>query len=235
MIEPRSAREAAHPEDKSDPQILGMYCRIAAEIGADLVKCIYPGSTQAMAQVIDGCPAPVLVAGGSRAASTQDAYQRAESAIAAGAAGLVFGRNIYECADPALELERYRQIVQSPPTPMILTVTPNIALDRLVVVHGFQPGQQSRAQSGFYPGGRFRRPRFAYHSILGRRQPGYRLPGRAYRGSVAGSRSPGRLELPGCADRRETRQSYCIIDPQQGSQVESVEAGPPARPPTWSA
>jgi class I fructose-bisphosphate aldolase len=114
MIEPRSARETAHPEDKSDPQLLGMYCRIAAEIGADLVKCIYPGSTSAMLEVIEGCPAPVLIAGGSKAATAQAAYQRAESAIAAGAAGLVFGRNIYECADPAQELERYRQIVHGP-------------------------------------------------------------------------------------------------------------------------
>jgi class I fructose-bisphosphate aldolase len=111
MIEPRSAREAAHPEDKSDPQLLAMYCRIAAEIGADLVKCIYPGSTAAMAQVVEGCPAPVLVAGGSKADSPHEAYQRAESSIAAGAAGLVFGRNIYERPDPAQELERYRQIV----------------------------------------------------------------------------------------------------------------------------
>lgn len=115
MIEPRSAREAAHPEDKSDPQLLAMYCRIAAEIGADLVKCIYPGSTAAMAQVIDGCPAPVLVAGGSKADSPQAAYQRAQGAIAAGAAGLVFGRNIYERPDPAQELERYRQIVHGSP------------------------------------------------------------------------------------------------------------------------
>jgi class I fructose-bisphosphate aldolase len=111
MIEPRSAREVNHPQDKSDPGLIGMYCRIAAEIGADLVKCIYAGSTQAMSQVIEGCPAPVLVAGGSRTATAEIAYQRAESAIDAGAAGLVFGRNIYECPDPAQELERYRQIV----------------------------------------------------------------------------------------------------------------------------
>jgi fructose-bisphosphate aldolase, class I len=114
MIEPRSAREANHPEDKSDPQILGLYCRVAAEIGADLVKCIYPGSSAAMAQVIEGCPAPVLVAGGSKAAAPEAAYQRAKSAMAAGAAGLVFGRNIYEAADPAGELERYRRIVHGP-------------------------------------------------------------------------------------------------------------------------
>ena len=95
MIEPRSAREATHTQDKSDPELIGMYCRIAAEIGADLVKCIYAGSTGVMAQVIEGCPVPVLVAGGSKAATAEIAYQKAESAIDAGAAGLVFGRNIY--------------------------------------------------------------------------------------------------------------------------------------------
>ena len=67
MIEPRSAREATHKEDKTDPALLALYCRISAEIGADFVKCIYPGSTAAFAQVVDGCPAPVLLAGGARA------------------------------------------------------------------------------------------------------------------------------------------------------------------------
>ena len=36
-----------------------MYCRIAAEIGADIVKCVYPGSTDTMTEVVRGCPAPV--------------------------------------------------------------------------------------------------------------------------------------------------------------------------------
>jgi class I fructose-bisphosphate aldolase len=111
MIEPRSAREALHPEDKTDPKILGLYCRVSAEIGADLVKCIHPGDEEALRSVIEGCPAPVLVAGGSRAEKPEHAYARAESAMHAGAAGLVYGRNIYEASDPAAELERYLQIV----------------------------------------------------------------------------------------------------------------------------
>ena len=111
MIEPRSARESAHPEDKTDPALLAMYCRIAAEIGADMVKCIYPGSREALAQVVAGCPAPVLVAGGARSANAETAYQQAREAMAAGAAGLVYGRNIYQADDPGGELDRYLQIV----------------------------------------------------------------------------------------------------------------------------
>jgi class I fructose-bisphosphate aldolase len=111
MIEPRSARETTHPEDKSDVKIMAMYCRIAAEIGADVVKCIDPGNPAALGQIVSGCPAPVLIAGGPKEANPAQAYERAQNAIQAGAAGLVFGRNIYQAEDPAAELARYRQIV----------------------------------------------------------------------------------------------------------------------------
>jgi class I fructose-bisphosphate aldolase len=94
---------------------MALYCRIAAEVGADLVKCIYPGSAKGLHTVIEGCPAPVLLAGGSRAQDPDIAYARAREAIQAGAAGLVFGRNIYEADDPAAELDRYRMIVHGNP------------------------------------------------------------------------------------------------------------------------
>ena len=65
MIEPRSARERTNAEDKTT-RLLAMYCRISAEIGADIVKCIYPGNVEALRTVVEGCPAPLLVAGGAR-------------------------------------------------------------------------------------------------------------------------------------------------------------------------
>lgn len=111
MIEPRSARETTHPEDKSDAKLMAMYCRIAAEIGADVVKCIDPGNAAALEQIVSGCPVPVLIAGGLKEANPAQAYERAQKAIEVGAAGLVFGRNIYQAEDPAAELTRYRQIV----------------------------------------------------------------------------------------------------------------------------
>ncbi len=111
IIEPRSARERRNAEDKSNPELLAMYCRISAEIGADIVKCIYPGNVEALRTVVQGCPAPVLVAGGAKADKPEDAYRQAQSAMESGAAGLVFGRNIYESNKPAAELAHYRKIV----------------------------------------------------------------------------------------------------------------------------
>ena len=111
MIEPRSARERANAEHKTDAQLLAFYCRIAAEIGADLVKCIYPGGAEPLRVVVRGCPVPLLVAGGAKADKAENAYRQARSAMQAGAAGLVFGRNVYEADDPSAELARYRAIV----------------------------------------------------------------------------------------------------------------------------
>jgi class I fructose-bisphosphate aldolase len=111
MIEPRSARETTHPEDKTDPALLSMYCRISAEIGADIVKCIYPGNLQALTQVVLACPVPLLLAGGSKAEQPELAYEKAQIAMESGAAGLVFGRNIFEAADPAAEVARFRHII----------------------------------------------------------------------------------------------------------------------------
>ncbi|HTP01531.1 MAG TPA: hypothetical protein VMJ64_09165 [Anaerolineales bacterium] len=117
MVEPRSAREKRLPSDKIDAEVLGYMCRVAAELGADLVKCIHPGSLEKLQSVIAGCPVPVLVAGGARAGKPDDAYERARLAMQAGAAGLVYGRNIYEAADPAAELEKYLRIVHGPMSP----------------------------------------------------------------------------------------------------------------------
>ena len=111
MIEPRSARQAQHPEDNSDPNVMSTYCRIAAELGADLVKSIHPGATKDLRRIVMTCPAPVLVAGGPRQGDPEEAYAKAQSAMDAGAAGLVFGRHIYEAPDPSIELARYERIV----------------------------------------------------------------------------------------------------------------------------
>ena len=37
-------------------QLLAMYCRISAEIGADIVKCIYPGNVEALRTVFRDVP-----------------------------------------------------------------------------------------------------------------------------------------------------------------------------------
>lgn len=111
MIEPRSARERTRPAERHDPAVGAYLARLAAEIGADIVKVIHPGSREALAQVVDGCPAPVLLAGGSEAEDPERGDTLAADAVATGCRGLVFGRAIVRADDPAAALARYRAIV----------------------------------------------------------------------------------------------------------------------------
>ncbi len=75
--------------------------RAAAELGADLVQVPHPGPADQVRAVVRGCPVPVLVTGGPRAASATAFLDRVESAMAGGAAGLCVGRNLFQHPDPA--------------------------------------------------------------------------------------------------------------------------------------
>jgi len=69
--------------------------RIGAEAGADFLKIHYVGPVDAYRQqVTESCYVPVLVLGGPAKDDARDALQMAADAIASGARGVVFGRNI---------------------------------------------------------------------------------------------------------------------------------------------
>lgn len=70
--------------------------RLAAEMGADLVKVGYPGSINAMAEVVSGCFIPVLIAGGEKCADNQQTLQIVGQAIDGGAVGVCMGRNVFQ-------------------------------------------------------------------------------------------------------------------------------------------
>ncbi|MBB5020222.1 putative phospho-2-dehydro-3-deoxyheptonate aldolase [Chitinivorax tropicus] len=74
--------------------------RLAAEMGADLVKVVYPGSAEAMREVVEGCFIPVLIAGGEKA-SNAEALSMVEQAMKGGAAGVCMGRNLFQQANMA--------------------------------------------------------------------------------------------------------------------------------------
>jgi len=78
------------------PDIQRNGARIAAELGADVVKAFY---TEDFAALISCCPVPVILAGGPKG---QDVLDMARAALAAGAKGLAFGRNIFQHQQPAL-------------------------------------------------------------------------------------------------------------------------------------
>jgi len=111
IIEPRHSLERRQPELKTDPSIMQLYCRISAEIGADVVKCIWSGSVQSMSEIVESCPVPVLMAGGARQDTPVLALDLAREAMDAGCKGLVFGRNIYQAGRPAEVLDKLRTVV----------------------------------------------------------------------------------------------------------------------------
>jgi len=70
--------------------------RVGAELGADIVKVSYTGSVESFAEVVNGCPVPVVIAGGPKMDSDEDIFKMVEGALQAGACGLSIGRNAFQ-------------------------------------------------------------------------------------------------------------------------------------------
>jgi DhnA family fructose-bisphosphate aldolase class Ia len=74
--------------------------RAAMETGADVVKTFYTGDAESFRAVTENCPVPIVVLGGERAANDQELLQNVRNALAAGAAGVAIGRNIWGHGQP---------------------------------------------------------------------------------------------------------------------------------------
>jgi class I fructose-bisphosphate aldolase len=70
--------------------------RIGAELGADVVKTVYTGDPQSFRRVVQSCPVPLVVAGGPRMTTDMEVLELGEKSMKAGAAGLSFGRNVFQ-------------------------------------------------------------------------------------------------------------------------------------------
>ncbi len=88
-------------KDQKDAAKLATVCRIAAELGADLIKTQYPGTPEGMRKISAGCPVPVLVLGGPAVDDMKVVEEFTKGAIAGGARGAIFGRNIWQRKDVA--------------------------------------------------------------------------------------------------------------------------------------
>jgi len=96
MIYPRGEKIA----NEYDPDVLKHAARLGAELGADLVKISYSGSTESFREVVAGCPVPVVIAGGEKMESDKEILEVVKGAMDAGGAGVSIGRNIFQHRDP---------------------------------------------------------------------------------------------------------------------------------------
>jgi len=92
MVYPRG-KDISNPYDVD---LLKHVARVGAEMGADVVKVNYTGDESTFREVVRGCPAPVLIAGGPKLESERAVLSMVESAMAAGARGISIGRNIWQ-------------------------------------------------------------------------------------------------------------------------------------------
>jgi DhnA family fructose-bisphosphate aldolase class Ia len=74
--------------------------RVGAELGADIVKVNYTGSPDTFREVVEGCPVPVVIAGGEKVETDRDLLEMVAGALKAGAAGVSIGRNAFQHKDP---------------------------------------------------------------------------------------------------------------------------------------
>ncbi|AHF75777.1 Deoxyribose-phosphate aldolase\phospho-2-dehydro- 3-deoxyheptonate aldolase [Sodalis praecaptivus] len=110
IIEPRSALEGVDP-DALSAKVMSLYCRIAADLGADLVKALWPGSVEAFGQITDTCYTPILLAGGAGGDDPLSTLQLASDAMQAGAKGVMFGRRVFRAEQPAQVLSALAAVV----------------------------------------------------------------------------------------------------------------------------
>ncbi len=80
--------------------------RLAVELGADMVKTMCPGPSEAFAEVAAACPAPVVALGGPKVDDVDQVVAHAAGVVAAGGRGVAFGRNVWGADDPATLVRR---------------------------------------------------------------------------------------------------------------------------------
>jgi predicted phospho-2-dehydro-3-deoxyheptonate aldolase len=83
-----------------DVNLVKHAARVGAELGADIVKVNYTGSPDTFREVVEGCPVPVVIAGGEKVETDEELLEMVAGALKAGASGASIGRNAFQHVDP---------------------------------------------------------------------------------------------------------------------------------------
>ena len=94
--------------EKRDARYLALSCRIAAELGARVVKTYW---CENFDKVVTGCPTPVIMAGGPRVDTELEVFDFIYDGMRRGAIGVNLGRNIWQNDFPVAMIKAIRAIV----------------------------------------------------------------------------------------------------------------------------
>ncbi|MFZ3115561.1 MAG: 3-hydroxy-5-phosphonooxypentane-2,4-dione thiolase [Syntrophales bacterium] len=94
--------------EKRDARYLALSCRIAAELGARVVKTYWCKDFE---KVVNGCPAPVVMAGGPKCETEQEVFEFVHDGMQRGAIGLNLGRNVWQHPHPVAMMRALQAII----------------------------------------------------------------------------------------------------------------------------
>jgi putative autoinducer-2 (AI-2) aldolase len=100
--------------EKRDARYLSLCSRIAAELGARVVKTYWCENFE---KVTGGCPVPVVMAGGPKVDTNLEVFEFVHDGIQKGAVGVNLGRNIWQSDHPVAMIKALRAIIHDNKTP----------------------------------------------------------------------------------------------------------------------
>jgi class I fructose-bisphosphate aldolase len=107
MIYPRGEKI----RDEFDVSVIQHAARVGNEMGADIVKVSYTGSSESFRKVVAGCSVPVVIAGGPKMDSDREILEMVKGSIDAGGAGVSIGRNVFQHPAPSRMVQAISTIV----------------------------------------------------------------------------------------------------------------------------
>jgi len=100
--------------EKRDARYLALASRIAAELGARLVKTYW---CENFDKVAEGCPVPVVMAGGPQVDTELEVFEFVHDGMQKGAIGVNLGRNVWKNDFPVAMIKALRAIIHANATP----------------------------------------------------------------------------------------------------------------------
>ena len=101
--------------EKRTARYLALSCRIAAELGARIVKTYY--CPEDFEKVTNGCPVPVVMAGGPKCETELEVFDFVYDGMKKGAIGVNLGRNVWQNPHPVAMMRALNAVVHDEATP----------------------------------------------------------------------------------------------------------------------
>ncbi|MGZ7160324.1 MAG: 2-amino-3,7-dideoxy-D-threo-hept-6-ulosonate synthase [Methanobacterium sp.] len=100
-------------DNEHNVDVVKLSARAGAELGADIIKTNYTGDPDSFSEVVNGCPVPVVIAGGPKVETNEELLEMVKNSVNVGGAGVAIGRNIFQALSPRKTTRAIAEIVHN--------------------------------------------------------------------------------------------------------------------------